>query len=378
MSHFYNFGHSFASARERDATGRIGLSILNLQSTDNNNNTRILFANTSHHIMYDVDEIQCTAADDMESLFCFVLLFHFSMPVVVIRISSHTRQVIIMPELPEVEQFRTLLEPSISQKDTLVLERHVVAGKLPPRKFLSDGDINEINQSKYYVTDVLRKGKLICMVLNTSPSKSESNSNSKNKKKKYLFVHMGMTGFICNKTTQPKLQEVKHTPEQYPPPNAHLKFIVGSYDAYFVDQRKFGSIVLQNSMDKEYDSLAPDAWNDLMLKNSTDVDPIIVQNLIEQTLGIKEVLLDQKRVVSGVGNYLADEILYQIHMHPDQKHLTEQQAHELLKKLHSILETANQCLQSDTEFPEDWLFHYRWTKKRDSAKDAKGRPDQVY
>jgi formamidopyrimidine-DNA glycosylase len=275
-----------------------------------------------------------------------------------------------MPELPEVEQFRTLLEPLMSQNDTLVLERHVESDKSPPRKFLSDEDINEINQSKYYVTDVIRKGKLICMVLNAS---SSSESISKNQMKKYMFVHMGMTGFICNKSKQPKLQEVKHTPEQYPPPHTHLKFTAGSYEVCFVDQRKFGSITLQDSMEEEYDSLAPDAWKDLMLKNTTDIDPIIKQNLIEQSLGIKGLLLDQKRAVSGVGNYLADEVLYQVRMHPDQKYLTAHQSNELLRKLHSILETANQCLQNDTEFPKEWLFHYRWTKKRGNAEDAKGR-----
>jgi formamidopyrimidine-DNA glycosylase len=133
---------------------------------------------------------------------------------------------------------------------------------------------------------------------------------------------------------------------------------------------------MQNSMDDEFHSLAPDAWNDVMLKEedgSMVVDPSIIQKLVQKSMGIKGLLLDQKRAISGVGNYLADEVLYQIQMHPDQRYLTEQQSENLLRKLHDILETANQCLYNDEEFPKEWLFHYRWTRQRANAKDAKGR-----
>ena len=92
-----------------------------------------------------------------------------------------------MPELPEVEDFRQLLLPLMNnkKKNYLHLERCNL-DKKPPRKFITDDEINYINQHQFVVVDVLRRGKLICMVL-TTPSSI---------KKNYLYVHMGMTGRI--------------------------------------------------------------------------------------------------------------------------------------------------------------------------------------
>jgi formamidopyrimidine-DNA glycosylase len=84
-------------------------------------------------------------------------------------------------------------------------------------------------------------------------------------------------------------------------------------------------------------------------------------------------LLDQRRVVAGVGNWVADEVLYQTRIHPDQNYLTTEQATLLLERLHSILATAVDCLvEKNSEFPSDWLFHYRWNSKK-TTNDAHGR-----
>ena len=40
--------------------------------------------------------------------------------------------------------------------------------------------------------------------------------------------------------------------------------------------------------------------------------------------------------------------------------------------MHSILETAVECLAQDSPYPQTWLFGYRWTKKR-AGKDCQGR-----
>ncbi|KAG7349590.1 formamidopyrimidine-DNA glycosylase [Nitzschia inconspicua] len=272
-----------------------------------------------------------------------------------------------MPELPEVEQFRSLLAPLISNEHVLTLERHSLE-KAPPRKFLSDEDIADIHLSKLVVSEVLRKGKLICMVL--------SSKNAPRKKKKYLLVHMGMTGRISNASRIPKLMELAETTE-YPPPHTYLKFIAGPYDACFSDPRKFGSVLLKDSMDDDFDVLAPDAWTEIVTKTKPGemlVDPTTIAKLSEQKLGIKALLLDQNRAVSGVGNYLADEILYQLEMHPDQKYLTSQQAETVLRKLFDILNVAIDCYAKEEDFPKEWLFHYRWGKgKKEGPKDCHGR-----
>jgi formamidopyrimidine-DNA glycosylase len=260
-----------------------------------------------------------------------------------------------MPELPEVEHFRSLLEPLISSNDTLHLERGSVETK-PPRKFLDDDQIAEINQGKYHVVKVIRKGKQIAMNL----------GNTKTGGTKFLMVHMGMTGRICTPEVVPELKEVKST--DYPPPHVYLKFKSGSKEACFSDPRKFGSILVADSL-HELEALAPDAWKDFNKESMSGW----IDKLANQSIGIKAMLLDQRRVVSGVGNWVADEVLYQTGIHPDQNFLTTEQATLLLETLHRILNTAVECLiEKRTEFPSEWLFHYRWNSKK-PTKDAHGR-----
>jgi formamidopyrimidine-DNA glycosylase len=262
-----------------------------------------------------------------------------------------------MPELPEVENYRQLLLPLQSDIHTIQVER-LSLDKKPPRKFLSDEDIESINQQKYQVSNVVRKGKLLCLVL----------KNAKKEETKYLFVHMGMTGRISTPEHVPSLESLATT--DYPPPHCYLKFSCcgSSSEACFSDPRKFGSIQLSDSF-KDMDDLAPDAWTDLEEHRSS-----ILNKFVNKSMGIKALLLDQKRAVSGVGNWVADEVLYQIEMHPDQNHLDVVQATTLLDTLHDILQTAVECLKKRQEFPIEWLFHYRWSKKKSSTpKDSKGR-----
>ena len=290
-----------------------------------------------------------------------------------------------MPELPEVENFRRLLLPLISWEHPLILERCSLE-KAPPRKIVTDEEIIEIQNSELVVTDVLRKGKLICMVLN-GKKRTKGKKQRENCAAKYLFLHMGMTGRISSPQCIPKLKELSDT-DIYPPPYTYLRLVAGSSQACFSDPRKFGSIYLKDSLLGDFDILAPDAWTSTrqikteMISQSRqgigDDSAIIniLAKLTEQSMGIKGVLLDQKRAISGVGNWVADEVLYQTKMHPDQNYLTKEEAKVLLQRLHIILDQAVQCLYKDQEFPLDWLFHYRWNKRgsrKTTVKDMHGR-----
>ncbi len=297
-----------------------------------------------------------------------------------------------MPELPEVENFRRLLLPLVSSKDPLILRRCSLE-KAPPRRFLADDEITDINNSKFLVAEVLRKGKLICIVLN---EKTKGKKKTGDCPTKYLFLHMGMTGRISTPQCIPKLKELSDT-EIYPPPYTYLQLSVGSSQACFSDPRKFGAIYLKDSLEKDFAVLAPDAWMSTRTARikveSIDLDHVhrrvpvpspvdestlkeILAKLTEQSMGIKGVLLDQKRALCGVGNWVADEVLYQTKMHPDQNYLTQDEAKSLLERLHIILDKAVHCLYDDQEFPQEWLFHYRWSKRgsnKTTIKDAHGR-----
>lgn len=281
-----------------------------------------------------------------------------------------------MPELPEVQNFRRLLLPLVSKDDCLRLERHNLE-RAPPRRFISDEQIEEIHATKFVVADVLRKGKLICMVLTEK-------SNRPNNTTRYLFLHMGMTGRISTPECIPKLQELSDA-DIYPPPHTYLRLVAGSEEACFSDPRKFGAIYLKDALEDEFRILAPDAWTSTIpvqrktTKGGTgdDDDSIrtdILSKLTHKSLGIKAILLNQKRALCGVGNWVADEVLYQTKLHPDQNHLTNEQGEDILNRLYAILDEAVGCLSRDEEFPKEWLFHYRWNKRgRSKSKDAHGR-----
>lgn len=190
-------------------------------------------------------------------------------------------------------------------------------------------------------------------------------SEPKEKNEAYCFLHMGMTGRISNPKYVPKLESLSKT-DKYPPPHTHLIFRVDNYEAAFSDPRKFGAIKYADTL-AEFDELAPDGLNE-------EINP---ESLIGKKKGIKSILLDQKAAVSGIGNWVADEVLYQSKIHPDQSFLDTDEVKGLLSNLIRILRTAVHCLKSDEEFPEEWIFNFRWKKgqaKNETIKDFKGRP----
>jgi formamidopyrimidine-DNA glycosylase len=324
-----------------------------------------------------------------------------------------------MPELPEVEQFRRLLLPlaSSSQRSSsssdgsassastsapplrpLTLE--LPGTSAPPRRWLDPGEAEAVS-GRYGCADVLRKGKLLCLVLRRIDHNDEESKKSKSKSKinkksgkdgaaesgaappsstLYLYLHMGMTGRIASPGVACKFAEgPSDDGSVFPPPHTHLILRCGGRHPQhdhavvaFADPRKFGSALLRRGTD-EMDALAPDALEALR----GDASPpssyeSIVSRIAGQSTPIKALLMDQKRAVSGVGNWVADEVLYQCRMHPDQAHLTLAEAEALCEKLLSILSTAVDCLADGRDFPPEWLFPYRWTKKK-ASKDHKGR-----
>lgn len=272
-----------------------------------------------------------------------------------------------MPELPEVEAFSwTLLKLKSSNGELLQLER---TRDNPPRTFISDEHIAFLNNN-CTVLDVKRKGKQLCMVLDCI---KPIEIDGEKRKQAFLFVHMGMTGRISAPGEVPSLKELKEG-DEYPPPYTYMSWkVVDSKkkviaEASFSDPRKFGSVELKVD-DSSLDELAPDG---LSLEEDGKVEEV-VEALTEQTKPIKAILLDQKKVVCGVGNWVADEIMYQCEIHPEQKFLTKAEAELVVAKMTSILKIAVDHLKRKEDFPEDWMFNYRWTKKRKDSKDSQGR-----
>jgi len=259
-----------------------------------------------------------------------------------------------MPELPEVEGFRQLLLPLVSKKEKLQIETHGDHHRLT----LTSKDRAMIGVCHA----VHRKGKQLALEVDY------------NKTKKFIFLHMGMTGHIRIEGQEAnwgskKFEGKEIKPDtQWPPRFTYLSFKAGKYIAYFCDSRKFGSCFLADNMD-DLDALAPDC---LSCDDDTIIKDQILPALTQQRLGIKAILLDQKRAVSGVGNWVADEVLYHVKMHPDQAQLTLEEATSVWKKLNELMKQAVESQEKGICYPDDWLFHCRWSKKK-AAKDFRGR-----
>jgi formamidopyrimidine-DNA glycosylase len=268
-----------------------------------------------------------------------------------------------MPELPEVEQFRRLLLPLVSTTKPVKITS---VQHNPPRAWPTTEQFESISDN-FYCKDVLRKGKQIVMVLQQIATSGKVKQEQP--KEKYMLLHMGMTGRITTPafTCRFGAEDFKVEAE-YPPKYTYLTFQMGDFEAAFSDPRKFGSCELRDDP-TAFDGLAPDA----LTATETEIENHILPRLTEQKRGIKAIMLDQKRACCGVGNWVVDEVLYQSGVHPDQVFLTQEQATAVFAKLQVILSAAVACLRDDMSYPEDWLFRYRWTKKKAGSKDSKGR-----
>ncbi|KAJ7226011.1 DNA glycosylase/AP lyase [Mycena pura] len=189
-------------------------------------------------------------------------------------------------------------------------------------------------------------------------------------------LHFGMTGMLQVKGELATYY--KETPKSastdWPP--RFMKFILhlsdsqagGTTQLAFLDARRLGRIRLCQT------PLTEPPISDL------GFDPILSMPSIEEfellvlkrSCPIKALLLDQS-FSAGVGNWVADEILYNARVHPEQRSNTL--TNEQLAALHH--QTANVCQiavavdADDSKFPENWLFKHRWGKGKKAAHDLK-------
>lgn len=94
--------------------------------------------------------------------------------------------------------------------------------------------------------------------------------------------------------------------------------------------------------------------------------------LAKRKAPIKAVLLDQK-LFAGVGNWIADEILYQAGISPRRAaaSLGIAEVSRLRSKMHSIIRKAVAVEADYDKFPRSWLFHHRWGKDAKAMTHAK-------
>lgn len=116
----------------------------------------------------------------------------------------------------------------------------------------------------------------------------------------------------------------------FEPKHLRVKFIFDDENiAYFSDMRNFGTFKFstdKKALDKKIAGLSPD------LLKSNDFD---INRVLKHKKKLVKILMDQKAVGSGIGNYLVAEILYRAKLSPHRlgSSLTEE---ELAKLKYSI------------------------------------------
>lgn len=194
-------------------------------------------------------------------------------------------------------------------------------------------------------------------------------------------LHLGMSGWIKYSTEETgyyKQAKKKDEQEEWPPNPKWTKFLLkceaeGDREAVevaFVDARRLGRIGLVECPAEEIRQNSP-------LKENgpdpvVDKDVVTVEWLAEllgkKKVPVKALILDQANI-SGVGNWVADEVLYQARIHPEQYSNTFGEGQ--IKKLHDALidvcTTACETLADSSKFPDTWLMKYRWDKGKKDA-----------
>ncbi|KAF5817027.1 putative DNA-(apurinic or apyrimidinic site) lyase, DNA-formamidopyrimidine glycosylase [Helianthus annuus] len=104
--------------------------------------------------------------------------------------------------------------------------------------------------------------------------------------------------------------------------------------------------------------LGPDAF----------LEPMTIDELFDalskKKVAIKTLLLDQS-FISGIGDWIADEVLYQAKIHPLQAaaSIPKEACAALHMSLKEVIEHSVEVDAVSSHFPVEWLIHYRWCKK---------------
>lgn len=222
------------------------------------------------------------------------------------------------------------------------------------------------------VVAALRHGKILHLKLDGDTS---------------VLVGLGMTGMLLvrGEAKPPYQQKVADDVAQWLgadgaavplPKHTHLELDLEGLKVAYVDSRTFGSIRVRRngtvSAVPPLSLLAPDAF--LALPTAA----VLLERLARSPgKTVKTALLDQEAAVSGVGNWIADEVCYQARLHPASLcgNLTVAHAAALRGALRSVLDTACAANANATQFPGDWIFHVRMDNpadKKTARKDADG------
>lgn len=215
-----------------------------------------------------------------------------------------------MPELPEVETVKEALKRKLlGKKIQEVLVRYPKVIENVPIETFQAKLVNETFQN------ITRRGKWILFELDHVS----------------LLSHLRMEGKYHFKELDCPYEKHEHV----------IFTLSDGVQMRYHDTRKFGKMLLFENAElpnaKPFMELGLEPWD-------PSLTPRYLQDCYKhRTLPIKTVLLDQK-IIAGIGNIYANEILFRTHISPFQccSELTEKQLEQLIIQTKLVLEEAIQ------------------------------------
>ncbi|KAF7784546.1 hypothetical protein Agabi119p4_711 [Agaricus bisporus var. burnettii] len=264
-----------------------------------------------------------------------------------------------MPELPEVERATRLLNALGADKKITKVETAddtIVYSGVTSTEFAACLTGRKVIRAHRY-------GKVFFMELNGDG--------------KHPVMHFGMTGMLHVKGQSPthyREAPSDTTVSEWPP--RWMKFILHltnpkngqTTEIAFRDARRLGRIRLCASPRTE--PPISELGFDPLLSMPTFSEFLTLFRK-RRGIAIKVLLLDQT-FSAGVGNWVADEVLYHARIHPEQRcnTLSQEQLQALHEKITYVCETATSVDADDSQFPDNWLFKHRWGKGNKKRKHS--------
>ncbi|KAH0544959.1 hypothetical protein FGG08_000885 [Glutinoglossum americanum] len=264
--------------------------------------------------------------------------------------------------------------PEIGEVAKLVhqLQKHLVGKTIASVRAIEDTIVYKDTTSELFkeaitgkkVVDAGQQGKYFWIVMSSPP---------------HVIAHLGMTGWMTFSNQSAGWYKPKEEDNEWPP--KHWKFLLSTAEdpkceVAFTDPRRLGRIRL-------VDCQAGQIRNHSPLKENGP-DPVIdreklskdwfIEKIKKKRVPVKSWLLDQANI-SGVGNWVGDEILYNAKIHPEQytNSLSDTQLNQLLESILSVCSVCVGTLAEQERFPEEWLMKHRWSKGKKDKKLPNGR-----
>lgn len=229
-----------------------------------------------------------------------------------------------MPELPDVAAFQSYLEATSLHQP-----------------------IRDVQVSDTYVlTDVTpqRLGERLCGAALEDTRRHGKHLFARADRRVWLRLHFGMTGHL----------KYFKGPGGRPRHERMLLSFRNGYHLAYVCQRKLGEVGLADAPERfvAQRGLGPDAL-------AVEPEPFL-ERLRRRRGMAKTALMDQK-MVAGIGNIYADEILFRCGLHPTARldRLSEEQRREVFDAMKTVLRTAVDCGADADRMPDEFLLPSR-------------------